>query len=177
VDHPLPPPDALVRPWRTATLLACGVAALELVLLIVLGGALIAKEATTPAARPKAKASRQTATANSATRSHAVRRVVPAPPAAKLARSKLRVLVLNGNGRHGAAGAAADRLRRRGYRIGGVTNARRMDYARSLVMYRRGFAGEGARLARDLGVAVVGPLDGMRPSQLQRSHLVLIVGA
>jgi hypothetical protein len=87
------------------------------------------------------------------------------------------VLVLNGNGRHGAAGAAADRLRRRGYRIGGVTNARRMDYARSLVMYRRGFAGEGARLARDLGVAVVGPLDGMRPSQLQRSHLVLIVGA
>lgn len=178
MDHPLPPPDALVRPWRTATLLACGVAALELVLLIVLGGALIAKEATAPATRPKTKVARDAAVAKStAARSLVARRAVPAVPAARLARSKVRVLVLNGNGRHGAAGTAADRLRRRGYRIGGVTNARRMDYARSVVMYRRGFAGEGARLARDLGVAVVGPLDGMRPAQLQGAHLVLIVGA
>jgi hypothetical protein len=177
VDHPLPPPDALVRPWRTATLLACGVAALELVLLIVLGGALIAKEATTPA-RPKAKAARHAAStpARSVAASRASRRAVHPAPAARLARSKVRVLVLNGNGRHGAAGAAADRLHRRGYRIGAVTNARRMDYARSLVMYRRGYAGEGARLARELGIAVVGPLDGMRPAQLHGSHLVVIVG-
>jgi LytR cell envelope-related transcriptional attenuator len=176
VDHPLPPPDALVRPWRTATLLACSVAALELVLLIVLGGALIAKEAAAPD-RPRANAARHAAPAQATATTNSTRRVVPPAPAAKLNRSKLRVLVLNGNGRHGAAGAAADRLRHRGYRIGGVTNAQRMDYARSLVMYRRGFAGEGARLARDLRVAVVGPLDGMRPAQLRGAQLVLIVGS
>ena len=86
------------------------------------------------------------------------------------------MFVLNGNGRQGAAGAAADRLRRRGYRISAVTNAQRMDYARSLVMYRRGFDGEGVRLGRDLGISIVGPLDGMRPAQLHGAHVVLIVG-
>ena len=34
MDAPLPSPDALVRPWRTATLVASLVAAIELVLLI-----------------------------------------------------------------------------------------------------------------------------------------------
>ena len=43
-------------------------------------------------------------------------------------------------------------------------------------MYRPGFAAEGRRLARDLGVGVVGPLDGMRPAQLHGAHAVLILG-
>ena len=43
-------------------------------------------------------------------------------------------------------------------------------------MYRPGYAAEGARLGRDLHVRLVRPLDGMRPSQLMGSHLVLIVG-
>jgi hypothetical protein len=179
VDHPLPPPDAiaLVRPWRTATLLACAVAALELLLLIVLGGALIAKEAAAPSARPKPRASKAAAAAKQPAALHRPKPVpVKAPPVAELSRSKVRVLVLNGNGRQGAAGAAADRLRRRGYRISAVTNAQRMDYARSLVMYRRGFDGEGVRLGRDLGISLVGPLDGMRPAQLHGAHVVLIVG-
>jgi LytR cell envelope-related transcriptional attenuator len=178
VDHPLPAPDALVRPWRTATLVACAVAALELLLLIVLGGALIAKEAAAPSARPKARASKTAAaTEEQAAVLHRPKRVpVKAPPVAQLSRSKVRVLVLNGNGRQGAAGAAADRLRRRGYRISAVTNAQRMDYARSLVMYRRGFDGEGVRLGRDLGISIVGPLDGMRPAQVHGAHVVVIVG-
>jgi hypothetical protein len=179
MDHPLPAPDALIRPWRTATLVACAVAALELLLLIVLGGALVAKEAAAPSTRSKAKASRQATAASRAapTKRPAVTHATPSrPPAAALARTKVRVLVLNGNGRHGAAGAAAERLERRGYRIGAVTNAGRMDYARSLVMYRSGFAGEAARLGRDLQIAIVGPLDGMRPAQLHGAHVVLIVG-
>jgi hypothetical protein len=181
VDHTLPPADALVRPWRTATLLACAVAALELLLLIVLGGALIAKEAAAPSARPKARASKPVAAAGGANQAAVSRRPkavpVKAAPVAELARSKVRVLVLNGNGRQGAAGAAADRLRRRGYRISAVTNAQRMDYVRSLVMYRRGFDGEGVRLGRDLGISIVGPLDGMRAAQLHGAHVVLIIGA
>ena len=92
----------------------------------------------------------------------------PAKVAAKLPRTKVRVLVLNGNGRQGAAAVAAARVRQRGYRIGGVANASRSNFARSIVMYRPGFVGEGRRLARDLGVKQVTPLDGMRLSQLER---------
>ena len=152
-------------------------AAIELLLLIVLGGALVAKEAAAPATRPKARAAKPAAAAPKPARvaPRAKPKAVPAP-VAELKRSRVRVLVLNGNGRQGAAGVAADRLRGRGYRIGAVTNAQRMDYPRSLVMYRRGFDGEGVRLARDLGIPVVGPLDGMRPAQLGGAHVVVIVG-
>jgi len=46
-----------------------------------------------------------------------------------------------------------------------------------VVMYKRGFAAEGARLARDLHVKVVGPLDGMSVSALHGGQLVVILGA
>ena len=88
----------------------------------------------------------------------------------------MKVVVLNGNGRQGAAAAAASRASREGDRIGLVANAPSHDYATSLVMYRRGFEGEAQRLARDLGVKVVGPLDGVRPNQLHGAQAVLILG-
>ena len=47
-------------------------------------------------------------------------------------------------------------------------NAHRQDYATSVVMYRPGFRAEGLRLASDLGVKVVGPLDGIAASALAR---------
>jgi hypothetical protein len=97
--------------------------------------------------------------------------------APKLARGKVRVVVLNGNGRPGAAAAGAARVRSHGYSIGRVGNASRMSYSRSIVMYRPGYEGEGRRLARDLGVRMVGPLDGMRPAQLHGAQAVLILGA
>ena len=100
-----------------------------------------------------------------------------AAPAAHLARGKVTVLVLNGNGRQGAAASTASRVSHRGYRIGGVANAPRSDFTRSLVMYRKGFEGEGRRLARDLGIAIVGPLDGLRVSQLHGANAVVVVGA
>jgi hypothetical protein len=43
-------------------------------------------------------------------------------------------------------------------------------------MYRPGRRPEGERLARDLGVKVVGPLDGLRPKAIGRAHAVLIIG-
>ena len=43
-------------------------------------------------------------------------------------------------------------------------------------MYRPGFAGEGSRLGRDLGVKLVTPLDGMRAKALGRAQLVFILG-
>ena len=44
-------------------------------------------------------------------------------------------------------------------------------------MYRRGFEGEGRRLARDLGIRIVGPLDGLQASQLHGANAVLVIGA
>ena len=42
MDHPLPAPDALVRPWRTAAYIAVAIAAVELLLLLVIGGGKLA---------------------------------------------------------------------------------------------------------------------------------------
>lgn len=161
-----------MRPWRLAALLLTAVAAVELMLLVVVGGALLAKpesDARTAVERPAARDGAMTATRPPRTAA------VPAA-AAELPRRKVGVLVLNGNGRQGAAGAAAARVSGRGYRIRGVANAPSQDYARSIVMYRPGFEGEGRRLAADLGIRVVGPLDGMRPRELHGAHTVLILG-
>lgn len=97
--------------------------------------------------------------------------------AAKRPRSRTTVLVLNGNGRTGAAATVASRVSKRGYRIGRVGNAPRSDFTTSLVMYRPGFAREGRRLAKDLGVKMVGPLDGMRLRDVGSAHVVFILGA
>jgi hypothetical protein len=44
-------------------------------------------------------------------------------------------------------------------------------------MYKPGFAGEGKRLGKDLGVKLVGPLDGIRARDLGRAHVVFILGS
>jgi hypothetical protein len=174
VDHPLPAPDALIRPWRTAAYVAVAIAAFELLLLLLIGGGKLAGWATdrmqlAAQKRVAAPLEQPSQAATPVTRK-------PAPtPAAKRSRSRTRVLVLNGNGRTGAAAAAASRVHARGYRIGAVTNAPEL-VPRSIVMYRPGFAGEGRRLGRDLGVKLVTPLDGMRTEDLGRAHVVFILG-
>lgn len=164
--------DRLIRPWRTAALVAAAVAAIELLVLVVVGGALIAKPSTASTVKPVTKVAKVKAHRAATAKTHRA-----ASPAAELARGKVSVLILNGNGRQGAAASAAARVSRRGYRIGGVANAPRSDFTRNLVMYRRGFEGEGRRLARDLGIRIVGPLDGLRASQLHGAHTVVVVGA
>jgi LytR cell envelope-related transcriptional attenuator len=162
--------ELAVRPWRTATLVTAAVAVVELALLVMVGGALLAKPA------PKARAAHHVVAKAVASTTGKVRAVAKSP-AAELPRRKVKVVVLNGNGRQGAAASTARRVQVRGYRIGLVANAPAGNYAASLVMYRPGFEGEARRLARDLGVRVVGPLDGMRPAQLHGAHAVLILGA
>jgi hypothetical protein len=177
VDAPLPSPDALVRPWRTATLVASLVAAVELVLLVVAALLLLAKplahavqhHAEATAAAPVAKK-----TAPAAHKVAKTKAIVAKP---KLLRSSTGVLVLNGNGRTGAASAAAAKLDGMGYRIRAKANAKRQDYATTVVMYRRGYEGEGRRLAQDLHVKVVGPLDGLAPSALHGAQLAVVLGA
>jgi hypothetical protein len=166
--------DDRVIPWRTAAIVAASVAAAELIVLVVVGGALVARTSTSSATRPAhAHARAHAAPAKAHAKAH---RAAPAA-VAELSRRKVSVLVLNGNGRQGAAASTAARVSRHGYRIRGVGNAPRADFTRSLVMYRRGFEGEGQRLARDLGIRIVGPLDGLRASQLHGAHAVVVVGA
>ena len=167
VDFPVASSQPAPFPWRTAALAAAVVAAVELVvLLVVAGGSLLSAPdhpARTAAPPPKAKAA-------AATHKPA------ATAAAELPRRKISVVILNGNGRTGAAAAAATRVQRRGYRISMVGNAPRHDYPQSLVLYRPGFAAEGKRLAHDLRITLVSPLDGMRPKQLHGAHTVVILG-
>ncbi len=173
MDHPARlDPELAIQPWQRATLIFALVAALELVLLIVAGGALLARPGAADKPAPK-----KTQAAHPATATHKAAPTSRAKtPAAELPRRKVKLVVLNGNGHQGAAAEAASRVEDRGYRVGVVANAPRHDYPQTIVMYRRGFEGEGLRLARDLGVKVVGPLDGMRPAQLHGAQAVVILG-
>jgi LytR cell envelope-related transcriptional attenuator len=172
VDHPLAAPDALVRPWRTAAYVAGGIAIVELLVLLVIGGGALVRAVSDRVQL----AATEHALAPSAPLKPATKRKPDPVPATKRPRARTVVLVLNGNGRTGAAASAAARVRNRGYKIGSVGNAPRSNFASSLVMFRPGFAGEGHRLARDLRVKLVGPLDGMRIRDLGRAHAVFILG-
>jgi ABC-type Fe3+-hydroxamate transport system substrate-binding protein len=163
VEHAVP--FEAVRPWRTAAILASGVAALELLALIVAGtmllGHSVASHGTRAAAKPAASKPATTKPSRQA----------------ELPRAKTRVVVLNGNGEAGAAAAEASAIRARGYKIGAVGNAPRSSVGPTLVMYRPGFAAEAKRLARDTGISIVTALDGLRPSSLRRAQLVVVLGA
>jgi hypothetical protein len=170
--------EELVRPWRRATVIATLIAAVELVLLIAGAAVLVA--------RPLARAVEHRAQQEVA---HKPAPVLPAPvrkaiaqrhappPKATHTRAETKVLVLNGNGRTGVAHAEAAKLESLGYEVAGAADAHRHDYATSLVMYRPGFRPEGLRLARDLHVSVVGPLDGVTLSALHGGQLAVILGA
>jgi hypothetical protein len=160
----------LRSPWRTATLVASAVAAVELVLLVVLAVMLLAE--------PVSQHVRQAAEAK-VLAPVKPKRPVPAKPQAgkpKLTRAQTSVIVLNGNGRTGAAASSADAIRRFGYTIGTVGNAPRSDFTRTLVMFRKGYRPEALRLAKDLGIKIVGPLDGLRGSDMMGAHVALVVG-
>lgn len=156
-------------PWRTATIVVAAIASVELAALITIGAVQLAPTHHTTAAKKTAKTS---AARHARPRIH----VRPAPSHPLRSRTDVRVLVLNGNGVSGAAGAEAQRLRVRGYRIAGAANAQRHDYARSMVMFVPGWLKEARRLAHDTGVRMVSPIDGMRPRQLKGSKIVLLLG-
>jgi hypothetical protein len=166
--------DALIRPWRTATLVASLVAALELVVLIAVALFLLAKPLAHAVRAHAQAAALAPATKHVAPAVRAKKQVVAKP---KLLRSATGVFVFNGNGRAGAASSAAAQLSSLGYRIRGKGNAARQDYATTVVMYERGYEAEGLRLARDLHVNVVGPLDGLTPSALHGGKLAVVLGA
>jgi len=164
VEHALSPPQH--HPWRTIAVVAAGVAALELIALAIAAVALLAN--------PVVHHARAAAKAETATPAPKTQAKEPARPL--LPRGSTSVAILNGNGVSGAAAAEASRVRARGYLIGQVGNAPRTGYGRSVVMYRTGRRPEALRLARDLRIRLVSPLDGLRPRDLMGAQLAVVVG-
>ncbi len=160
VEHALPNPSR--HPWRTIAVVAAGIATLELLALVVTATALLAK--------PVAEHARTAATKRAST----PQKTAPARP--PLPRRAVTVTVLNGNGVAGAAAVTASRVRARGYKIRKVGNAPRRGFGHSVVMYRAGYRPEALRLGRDLRIALVSPLDGLRGRNLAGAKLAVVVG-
>ena len=144
-------------PWRTAALAAGAIALLALVGLRLFAGHHAA------AARP-----------NQTRPEPGTSRVPKGPPLRP--RSHVSVLVLNGNGVAHAAGTEATALLAHGYRHAYPVDGSQR-YATSLVLFRRGWAGEARRLAHDVGMSSAAPLDGRLSPGYGAYRLVLILGA
>ena len=165
-------------PWRSAAFIAASVATVELLILLGVGiwlfGNFFSDEvtkATDPTTVARAAVEREMGTQGATTTG----KTNEAKPI--LRRRETSVLVLNGNGLSGAADEAAAQVRRHRYLIAGTGNAERTDYPRSLVMFRPGYEREARRLADDLDVRRVVPLDGMRRGELQGAHVALVIGS
>jgi LytR cell envelope-related transcriptional attenuator len=188
-DQPYVRREAVDTPWRTAAIIAAGVAAVELFIIVVIGVVLGAKLLTdsaekavitaTTAAKTAAgttPAASKSSSSSSSSSSSKKAGSASSTPVAKLSRKKTSVVVLNGNGVPGAAAVGAQRLRHFHYIVAATGNAPRTDFNRSLVMYRKGYEGEAIRLAHDLHIRRVAPLDGLSLRDLQGGHVALIIG-
>jgi hypothetical protein len=141
-------------PWRLATLVASAVA------LAILAGLVLTH-------RPV-----QTRPVSDTGRGPTRQAVTPLRP-----RSRLSVLVLNGNGASGAAGTEATTILTRGYRHAIPSDAPQLDYASSLVLFRPGWQREAERLARDVKIPTAASLDGRVAPEYAHVPLIVILGA
>ena len=155
--------------------MAAAVATIELCILLVAGAFLFGeffadevKRAQDPVTVARAAGEQETAASAQDGAGRTTRPLLP--------RRDVSVLVLNGNGVPGAASTAAERVHARNYVVAATGNAPRSDFSRSVFMDRPGLAGEARRLARDVGIRRVAPLDGLRARDLQGAHVALVVG-
>ena len=174
MDYPLLHRYEPAARWRRVTILALGLAGAEFVIIVALGVVLLGGVLSHAIARNDVPV--RTPAREHVPRQASTPKAAPAPVERLRPRDLLRVMVLNGNGRAGAAGRAAAALHRLGYSITGTANARRQNYPTSLVLYRPGYRTEGVRLAHDLGAATVAPLDGMLPASLHGGDFAVILG-
>lgn len=68
--------------------------------------------------------------------------------------SEVEVAILNGTAVPGLAQRYGDKIQRKGFKVGAVTNSS-SSYAESVVMFERGHAPEARRVARELGIEQV----------------------
>jgi LytR cell envelope-related transcriptional attenuator len=173
MDHTIPQFE-LEHPWRTRAIVAAALAVIELIVLLSVVLAVVSK----PISHKVAGAAEKKVLAPATPKSTPEPKAKPSgPPQPKLTRRETSVLVLNGNGRTGAAAAEGSRVRALGYLIAGVGNAPRTDFTRSLIMFRPGYRPEAVRLAKDAGIRAITPLDGLKPKELLGAHLALVLGS
>jgi hypothetical protein len=176
MDHPAE--YAPIQPWRVAAMVATGIAAVELFILLMVGFVWGAKAFSDKTETATVAAIKREVPAASA--SHA--KSTASEPAKKthrhtlLKRARTSVVVLNGNGIPGAAATSADRVHSLHYIITATGNAPRTDFQRSVVMFRPGYKAAAVRLGKDTGIKRVSPLDGITRSNLQGAQLALIIG-
>jgi len=159
-------------------MVAIAIAAVELFILLMVGFVVGAKAfsdktqtATTAAIQREApQAARSQASAKDQSTQEQKQ------PSGPLPRGKTSVVVLNGNGIPGAAATTADQVHTLHYLVTATGNAPSTDFTASVVMFRPGFKPAAKRLAEDLNVKRVTPLDGLTKGDLQGAQLALVIG-
>lgn len=89
--------------------------------------------------------------------------------------SEVEVAVLNGTAVAGLAGRYGEKVQRKGFKLGPVTNSN-ASFAVGTVMYRSGHAPEARLVARELGVGKVQPMTSEVNSVSQGAPVSVIVG-
>jgi LytR cell envelope-related transcriptional attenuator len=176
MDHPAE--FAPIQPWRAAAMVATAIAAVELFILLLVGfvfGAKAFSDRTKTATVAAIQREVPSAATTSAKKDKAGAKT-KSKPSGPLPRGRTSVVVLNGNGIPGAAATSADRAHSLHYVITATGNAPRTDFQRSLVMFRPGFKAAAIRLAKDMSIKRVTPLDGVTKGDLQGAQLALIIG-
>jgi hypothetical protein len=153
-------PELRPHQSRTALLVASGVVAIGLVLLLIIAVGMMSKPSAANAKHAPVK-------------HRAPGR--PEPKRPTLTRAQTKVLILNANGITGAAATEASRARARGYKISATGNTA-LTQGKSVVLYRPGHRPEAKRLALDERIPLVGPLDGITPRQLHGAQVVIVLG-
>jgi hypothetical protein len=168
MEHLLP----LEPPWRTRAVVAAAVALIELVVILGVVVAVVSE----PISHRVANAAEAKVLPPSKPKPIPERKAKPARAVPKLERGETSVMILNGNGEQGAAAAEAERVRALGYLIGTVGNAPSHSFPQSVVMFRPGYKPEARRLAKEIGIRAVTPLDGLSRKDLLGAHLAIVLG-
>ena len=166
LPHPSPAGPERHHPWRTIAVVVAALAVLELLGLVVVGIALVAKPmAHRSMPTPRRRDRRPWSEARRPSR------------CCRCFRATVSVTILNGNGVSGAAASEASRVRARGYIVGRVGNAPRGSYGHSVVMYRAGRVREAYRLSRTSGSRSFRRSTASAKPTLHGAKLAVVVGS
>ena len=98
------------------------------------------------------------------------------PHVARINPADVTVAVLNGTAVHGLAGKVGSDLQASGYQLGAVTNAASSDFKKTVVMYADKQKPAAQKVAGDIGVKEVKPLDRDLRQLVGEADVVVIAG-
>jgi LytR cell envelope-related transcriptional attenuator len=95
--------------------------------------------------------------------------------AAKMAPSEIEVTVLNGTATDGLAGAYGDKVEKKGFKLGAISNTEQ-SFATSVVMFERGHAPEARKVAKQLGISKLDLMSSEVKSASAGANVAVVVG-